>query len=202
METKNKILQRFSDCEIKVEQREDGEATRKITGYAAVFNKWSNPLGMDGWFREKIDARAFDNVLNDDVVAVFNHDNNIILARNKKTLNLLIDEIGLRYEFDAPKSPNGDNILAAVERGDIVGSSFRFIPKTTQWQPSDQDGIEEDRTITEISNLIDVGPVTFPAYPDSTASADMRDFEAAKNERKQPDQWQRKIKEQELKLYK
>ena len=157
---------------------------------------------MDGWFREKIDARAFDNVLNDDVVAVFNHDNNIILARNKKTLNLSIDEIGLRYEFDAPKSPNGDNILAAVERGDIVGSSFRFIPKTTQWQPSDQDGIEEDRTITEISNLIDVGPVTFPAYPDSTASADMRDFEAAKNERKQPDQWQRKIKEQELKLYK
>ena len=113
METKNKILQRFSDCEIKVEQREDGEETRKITGYAAVFNKWSNPLGMDGWFREKIDARAFDNVLNDDVVAVFNHDNNIILARNKKTLNLLIDEIGLRYEFDAPKSPNGDNILAA-----------------------------------------------------------------------------------------
>ena len=202
METKNKILQRFSDCEIKVEQREDGEETRKITGYAAVFNKWSNPLGMGGWFREKIDARAFDNVLNDDVVAVFNHDNNIILARNKKTLNLLIDEIGLRYEFDAPKSPNGDNILAAVERGDIVGSSFRFIPKTTQWQPSEVDGIEEDRTITEISNLIDVGPVTFPAYPDSTASADMRDFEAAKNERKQPDQWQRKIKEQELKLYK
>lgn len=176
--TTEKILSRFATGEISIEKRDDDKRSRKIIGYAAVFERWSNPLGFDGWlFREKIDRTAFDNVLNDDVVAVFNHDNNLILARNKKTLSLSVDATGLRFEFEAPNSPNGDNVLEALERGDVVGSSFRFIPKVTQWEESTEDGIKEDRTIMELERLIDVGPVTFPAYPDATAEADKRDYD-------------------------
>jgi len=167
----------FEGASIKIEKREDGEKSRKIIGYAAVFNRWSQPLGYDGWFREKIDPAAFNNVLDHDVVAVFNHDNNLLLARNKKSMKLSVDSVGLRYEFEAPNSPNGDNVLEAIERGDVVGSSFRFMPKSTKWEKSEVEGIEEDRTILEIENLIDVGPVTFPAYPDATAEIDKRDYD-------------------------
>ena len=123
----------FVTGNIRIEERADGGESRKVGGYAATFNKWSLPL-YGGWFREKVSPGAFDAVLDQDVVAVFNHNDNYILARNKKTLNLSVDAVGLRYEFDAPKSSNGDNILEAIRRGDIIGSSFRFIPKTVQWE--------------------------------------------------------------------
>jgi phage head maturation protease len=62
----------------------------------------------------------------------------------------------------------------------------------------------------EIDNLIDVGPVTFPAYPDATAEADKRDYdsylEANPRETPQPAnvpcEWQRNLREKELELYK
>jgi len=207
----NKIQPRYYEgSNVQIEQRDDGEPSRKITGYAAVFNRWSSPLGYDGWFREKIDPAAFNNVLDQDIVAVFNHDNNIILARNKKTMQLSVDDVGLRYEFDAPSSPNGDNVLAAIAREDVIGSSFRFLPKSTQWEKSEVEGIEEDRTILEIQQLIDVGPVTFPAYPDATAEVDKRDYDnylsehprEPKTPANEPCEWQRSLKEKELELYK
>lgn len=59
--------------EIKVEKREDGEGPR-IVGYAAKFNTRSNNLGG---FVEVIAPGAFDDVLDDDVRALFNHDRNL-----------------------------------------------------------------------------------------------------------------------------
>ena len=55
--------------EVRAEQRTD-EPTR-ILGYGSVFNSRSEPL----WgFREIIKPGAFDDVLNDDVRGLFNHD--------------------------------------------------------------------------------------------------------------------------------
>lgn len=72
--------------EVRAEQRTD-EPTR-ILGYGSVFNSRSEPL----WgFREIIKPGAFDDVLNDDVRGLFNHDPNFILGRSAAgTLSLCL----------------------------------------------------------------------------------------------------------------
>ncbi len=159
---------RFYNLPVTIEKR-DGKESRTIVGYAAVFNKFSDPIG--GWFREKIDPGAFDNVLNQDTVCLFNHDSNLVLARNNKTLVLSVDDVGLQYRFEAPNTTAGNDLLENIGLGNIVKSSFAFTTKRAEWaKNTDNNNIEEDRTIMEIENLIDVSPVTFAAYPDAVVA--------------------------------
>lgn len=168
-----------------VELRMDGEgeeAKRKVRGYAAVFGAESENLGGENYrMFEKIEAGAFDDVLNGDVRALFNHDANLILARSKNgtgTLSLGVDERGLWYEFEAPDTQAGRDLMVSLQRGDVDQSSFAFTVSRDgqKWEEETRDGITTARrTITKVSRLYDVSPVTYPAYPD--ASAALRSFE-------------------------
>lgn len=111
--------------EIKIEKREDGEGPR-IVGYAAKFNTRSNNLGG---FVEVIAPGAFDDVLDDDVRALFNHDRNFVLGRTKAgTLELTVDEVGLRYEISPPDTQTvRDMVIEPMGRGDVNQSSLRFV---------------------------------------------------------------------------
>lgn len=167
MTLKNNMLS-FSG-HVRMEPGSDGEPT-KIIGYAAKFNTRSNNLGG---FVEVIAPGAFDDVLTDDVRGLFNHDRNMILGRTKSgTLTLAVDDIGLRYEISAPDNQTvRDLVLAPIARGDVDQSSFAFhLPSDGyRWDEDDQ-GVYV-RTITRLSRLIDVSPVTYPAYNDTEASA-------------------------------
>lgn len=168
-----------------VELRMDGEgeqAKRKVRGYAAVFGAESENLGGDTYrMFEKIERGAFDDVLKDDVRALFNHDANLILARSKNgtgTLTLGVDDRGLFYEFEAPDTQAGRDLLVSLQRGDVDQSSFAFTVSRggQKWEEETRDGVTTARrTITKVSRLYDVSPVTYPAYPD--ASAALRSFE-------------------------
>ncbi|WP_220458146.1 HK97 family phage prohead protease [Vibrio diabolicus] len=144
--------------EIKVEKREDGEGPR-IVGYAAKFNTRSNNLGG---FVEVIAPGAFDDVLDDDVRALFNHDRNFVLGRTKAgTLTLTVDEVGLRYEITPPDTQTvRDMVIEPMDRGDVSQSSFAFrLPSDGYRWDEDDDGVYV-RTITRVSKLLDVSPVT------------------------------------------
>lgn len=167
------IRKRYFEGNLAIEKREDGSDSRKVIGHAAVFDKWS--LNFGNYFREKVDKHAFDEVLDQDTVALFNHNRNMVLARNGKTLKLSLDETGLRYEFEAPNTTHGNDLLESIRRGDITGSSFQFTIKEESWAKSEIRDVEEDRTILKVDRLIDVSPVTFPAYPDTDVAK--RDFE-------------------------
>ena len=69
---------------------EDDKGLRHIVGYAAVFNSFSEE--MYG-FREKIAPGCFTKTIKeDDVRALWNHDSNHVLGRNKSgTLTLSED---------------------------------------------------------------------------------------------------------------
>jgi phage head maturation protease len=55
-----------------------------------MFGKRSSNLGYGTFeFYEIIERGAFDDVLNDDVRCLFNHDANLILARSKKAATAL-----------------------------------------------------------------------------------------------------------------
>jgi phage head maturation protease len=90
------------ECELTLEARANG--TQVLTGYAAVYNRLSLPLREGGSaFREVIRPGAFDRILTrqrgkQDVVALLNHDSNMILGRTSSgTLELSSDDKGLRY---------------------------------------------------------------------------------------------------------
>jgi len=155
------------------EVRTAGDVTQ-IVGYAAAFNV---EAVIANNFRERIMPGAFRDVIgaSADVVGAFNHDPNHVLGRTTAgTLRLSEDATGLRYELDVNTSdPSAVGIAARVSRGDVTGSSFRFMvaPDGDEWTRSTRTGELPLRTIHRFSGLRDVGPVTFPAYNESTAEA-------------------------------
>lgn len=150
----------------QVELRAPEQDSRTIEGYAAVFN--SDSQVMWGNWIERIAKGAFSEVLNDDVVALFNHDPNYILARNKVNMTLRQDERGLIYRFDAPNTTAGNDLLENIRNGNIKQSSFAFTVADQTWE--EKEGEPSIRTITKIERLYDVSPVTYPAYPDTTVA--------------------------------
>ena len=147
----------------EVRKSEDG--VTRIGGYAAVFNKLSGDLGG---FREKIDPGFFSNVLGDDVRALFNHDDNMVLGRTKNdTLTLKEDSKGLNVEITPPDTTYARDLLTLIDRGDVDQMSFQWVTAVDEWDESDPSKIV--RTLKKAQSLWDVSPVTFPAYPQTKA---------------------------------
>ena len=141
--------------------------TRTITGYAAVFNKDSEDMG--GWI-ERIAPGAFDDVLSDPAMVLFNHDPNLVLARNGVNATLSVDDVGLRYTFESPNTTLGNDLLELVRTKTLDKSSFAFTVKEQLRTMPENKGDMAIRTITKVARLYDVSPVTYPAYPDTTVA--------------------------------
>lgn len=169
---------RYLSASVELRAAADGEEPKKVFGYAAKFNSRSENLGGSSHqFYEILKPGAFDDVLNDDVRALLNHDPSAILARSKNgagTLSIGVDETGLWYEFEAPDTQHGRDLMTSLKRGDIDQSSFSFtVEKDGESWESRQDGdgpMVHTRTISRVSRLYDVSPVTYPAYPDATVA--------------------------------
>jgi len=147
--------------DMKFEVRSNEEGNQEVVGYAAIFNSDSVKIG--GKFVEIIEERAFDEVINDDVVALFNHDQSKVLGRTSAgTLKLSLDKSGLQYRYIDPQTSYSKDLLISIDRGDIKGSSFGFAEVTDKWYRRD-DGVVV-RSISKIGKLGDVSPVTSPAY--------------------------------------
>lgn len=163
----------------------DEPESRTISGYAIVFNTESS--GIAG-FTEVIEPRALDGVIDkSDVLCLLNHNEDRgILARSKNgtgTLSLEIDETGLKYTFEAPKTALGDEVLEGIRRGDISTSSFAFTVGADNWSKKD-DGTYL-RTIQSIGELFDVSPVYRAAYDATSVQVDTRGLDDAKAKEKE-----------------
>jgi len=162
------IERRFITGEVRLMQDDDGQ--RHIRGYGAVFDELSSDLGG---FRERIAPGAFAKTIQEaDVRSLWNHDRNYVLGRNKSgTLTLMEDDRGLLYDVVIPDAQWARDLVASIERGDVDGSSFGFrvMVDREAWEKNEETG-EVIRTLREVQ-LYDVGPVTFPAYPQTSAEA-------------------------------
>lgn len=178
-------VEQVPDVERRVLAFEQGEMRiasdepRRLQGYAAKYGIQTDL----GWFREKIKAGAFDEALKDsDARALKNHDPNLLLGRESSgTLRLESNTVGLRFEIDVPDTTTGRDTLEEVRRGDLAGCSFAFTVAEDQWKH--KEGEQSERTIVRIGRLFDVGPVTYPAYEDTTVVA--RSVEAVREQREQ-----------------
>jgi HK97 family phage prohead protease len=100
------------------------------------------------------------------VFARFNHDDSLLLGTTESgTLTLQADKTGLRYEVDLPDTSAGRDVQALAKRGDLRYSSFAFQTLEDSWDLT-AEGFPL-RTLLAVK-LVDVAPVTNPAYRDTT----------------------------------
>lgn len=170
---------------------EGDEKTKRIGGHASVFFDGSPSTEFELWpgVFERIMPTAFDRALaeRDDVVALVNHDDSMILGRTLSgTLRLSKDTRGLKYEIDPPDTTIARDTLVSLERGDLSGASFAFTvsPSGQRWF---QDGDREIREITSVDRLFDVSVVTFGAY--QAADSGLRRAEGVAEVRAARDAW-------------
>lgn len=152
-----------------LELREDGDEPVRLVGYAAVFNQEVIVAGM---WRELVEPGTFKKTIQEnDIRALLNHDPNIVLGRNKAgTLKLSEDERGLRVEIYPPDTQAGRDAVTNIRRGDISQMSITFQAIKQKWEyPRDKEELGLRRL--KEARLLDVSPVTFPAFEMTSISA-------------------------------
>jgi len=176
-----------------IETRADGK--KVISGYAAVFYREGDAsTEFELWegVVERIMPGAFDKALSrpDDVRGLYNHNTSEILGRNLEagTLRLSVDSIGLRYEIDPPSWAT--KVIESIERRDVTGSSFAFDPHA---RTIEEVGEIRYLQITDLG-LMDVGPVTYPAYTGTSTEVAKRSIDDWQKQR--DDQLRRESEQQ------
>ena len=153
------------------EVRAAGDDSLVVEGYASNFD-----VEYDlGYFKESVSRGAFDEVLNDDVRFLLNHTGAPLARTTNGTLELSVDETGLKYRAALADTQDGRDLYKLIKRGDITQSSFAFTIDKDEWSED-----RSTRTITKVGRLLDTSAVTFPAAPTTTVAA--RNMAAAAQE--------------------
>lgn len=166
----------ISARDVHTVKRMDGETEiiPEIKGTAAVYfddadrDGTQYQLWRDTF--ERIMPGAFENIADNDVRALQNHDPKMLLGRSTAgTLVLTPDVHGLDYVIDTADTTVGRDTVVSLDRGDMTGSSFAFFSLRAVWvEEESDDGIVWFRQI-ELVETVDVGPVTYPAYSGTTS---------------------------------
>lgn len=146
---------------VEVRAAEDGR--RRIVQRAVPYGELSVDLG--GW-RELIVAGAFE-IEDQDIRALWQHDSSRVLGRTLAGTLALRSEIdGIYAESDPPDTSWARDALISIERGDVTSSSFGFYVDDDVWLLSGDEIIRRVKRGT----LLEVSPVTFAAYPQTSAA--------------------------------
>lgn len=173
-QSKKPLEQRSYNFEVRAEETEQGNI---ITGRPIVYNSRTDM----GWFDEIIEPGALNNADLTDVRFLVNHDTSKIpLARSRRnngnsTMQLTVDNdgMGIRVTLDTENNSEARSLYSAVQRGDISGMSFMFGIDTEEWEDLESD--HPTRRIKEISTVVEVSAVTFPAYESTEINARCKD---------------------------
>jgi HK97 family phage prohead protease len=172
-------LIRSTPGEVKLRSAPSGsDSIGILEGYAARFNSEScilwDPEVCDGDgepmpFIEVLDPTCFNLSLETtpDVVALYNHNTDAVLGRTTAgTLDLAVDELGLRFLDHLPNTTYGNNARVSVGRGDIKGCSFGFC--LADCIDTYRTGLPMLRRVM-VADLFEVTIATaFPAYETTT----------------------------------
>lgn len=177
---------RFIDDSVQIEERSlaDGTTAEYISGRGIVFDSWSKPLTMELksgqriQFVEKIEKRALDGVDLSQVESMVDH--KILLGkRSKGTMEIDITDQSVNYTVKIPNTTVGNDAKENIRNGNLEGSSFQFglARGGDSWDKSET---PFKRTISKFSFISEMGPVSRPAYGDTTAA--LRSLEETEKE--------------------
>lgn len=160
-------------CYRHFEVRAQEEEGMFVEGYAAVFDHSTVMFEYDGVeYKEVICRGAFDKAQMSDVVMNFDHQGKPVARTKNSTLNLTIDDIGLKIKADLSGTQEARTLYEEIKAGYIDKMSFAFTVADESY-----DKATHTRSINGIKRLYDVAAVSIPAY-DSTLIQARSFFEA------------------------
>src|SRR3982751_4400020 len=155
-----------------VTRQEEAPDEMIIEGYFALFENETELF--DGVY-EIISRGAFDNTLNNDIRALWNHNTQYVLGRNKSgSLELKADEKGLFASIRLPKTQYAQDLYELVKRGDVDQCSFGFNITGEDLEELASGGY---RWRINEADLHEVSVVTFPAYENTSVQARAKQVE-------------------------
>lgn len=166
------------------EVRQESNKNPVIVGRCAVYNSRSENLGG---FTEIIEPGFFANVLENDVVATVEHNNEKLVGRTSAgTLKIEDSSDALTTENDIPPTTVGNDLIINAKRGEIKGMSFAFRVKSggDKWEEDPTTGAMT-RTLLAggCERLYDVTYTCNPAYRETSfAMRSLEDFKKTKEE--------------------
>ncbi len=138
-----------------------------VEGYAAIFDMPTVLYSDDGVdYKEVIDRNAFTGSLMKDVVMNYNHQGKPVARTKNGTLELFIDDKGLRIKANLSGTEEGRRLYEEIKGGYIDKMSFAF---TVSEDSYDRD--THTRRILGFKRLFDVAAVDVPAYDATSISA-------------------------------
>lgn len=146
---------------VEIRAKDEGDKL-VVEGYAAKYDDVTNI----GYFNERIERGAFDEVLQDDVRFLLNHKGMPLARTTNGTLQMEAREDGLWTRAELSNTTQGRDVYEAVKRGDISQMSFAFTIGEDE-----MDKKSNTRTIKRVKEMYDVSAVSFPAYPTTTLEA-------------------------------
>lgn len=201
----DKVLQKIEDGreyrKMSVEVRAvEGGNTMTVTGYATTFNQPYVLWEEEGYkVVEQVAPTAFNECDMSDVIMQYDHAGRVF-ARNKNgTLNLQIDEIGLKITADLGGTDIGRQLYQEIKGGYTDKMSFGFVVESDEQKYISENGSETVlRTILKIKKLYDVSAVSLPANDMTSISA--RNFANGAIERNKAERLKRAQKIKKIKL--
>ena len=172
METMDRKIRQLRSDASQFQVRE-AEGDLSIEGYFSVFNSiyelWPGAT-------ESVAPGAFSETLGDDIRALVNHNDTLVLGRNKAgTLELREDSHGLWGKIKVnPNDSDAMNLYERVKRGDVNQCSFGFMIEDEETEFREDGSIHW--TIRKVK-LFEVSVCTFPAYEATEVSARKADYE-------------------------
>ena len=162
---------------MQIRAGEDGAdgGEKIVEGYATKFNVEYELYNFGDYIvREKIDPHAFDECDMSDVIMQYDHMGRVFARNTNRTLELGIDNIGLHTKADLGGTTLGGQLYEEIKGGYTTKMSFGFrvgADKREIIEDHENHVITVVRTITKISKLYDVSPVSIPANDATEISA-------------------------------
>lgn len=152
----------------KVEK--DGQQYYLVEGYASVTERGYEMWDMFGSYTEVVAGDAFDKTLSasPDVAFLVNH-RGVTMARTVSgSLELSVDSTGLKVSaYLNPKRQDVNDLVTAIEDGDVTEMSFAFVIDRGKWSP---DYTEYRIEVADLDRG-DVSAVNYGANPHTSIAA-------------------------------
>ena len=149
----------------------------RVEGYAAIFDAETVMYEYDGiQYKEVIGRDAFSGTQMQDVVMNYNHGGKPVARTKNNTLQLIVDDVGLRVSADLGGTQEARNLYEEIKAGYIDKMSFAFTVNADEYNRD-----THTRRIKDIKRLYDVAAVDIPAY--DTTSIQARSFFEAEAEK-------------------
>lgn len=137
-----------------------------IEGYATTFAPYLLHESDGIKYYEQIDRNAFQEADFSDVIMQYDHNGKVFARTSNGTLELSIDDVGLKVRADLSKSKGAQELYEEIKNGLITKMSWAFTVGEDNY-----DKKSRTRKFLKIKKVYDVSAVSIPANQDTSINA-------------------------------